>query len=505
MRWVAGCVLAAVVLAAGMGGAQAPPAKLALVIGNGNYEVPVWRLANPRNDAAEIAQRLQRLGFQVDLSTDATRAEMDAAMRRFGTRLQQGGRTAVGFFYYAGHAAQRDDINYLVPVDANADSVDILQQQAPSLQTVFEDIADAGNSVNVIVLDSCRNMPLPEGGGELSSGGLAEAGRRGAMFIAYATAPGGAADDSGGGANSPYTAALIAALDKQQSDPIALLFEDVNARVYLATGGRQRPEYRNGLFTAPRWSFGAAGVSPPSPPGLSSLTPARELATLNPFLQSLDRRKLLELAPRNVFFVDVLLQRRDLLAKAGIDTPLRLAHFLGQIGYETADFRPLLVENLNFSAGALRALSPRLFPDDATAQAYAKQPEKIANRLYARAVLGNGDEASGDGWRYRGRGYLQIVGRNNYRVLGQRIGVDLEASPDLMTDPEVALAAAIAFWTGLGLNAFADADNGSAVSRGINLGNPRSTRAANGEEQRSAQTSRAKVAVGLAPVLRPAP
>lgn len=500
--WIAAMALA---LTAGLGSAQAPPAKLALVIGNAEYQVPVWRLTNPRNDATEIARRLQRLGFRVDLSTDATRAQMDAAMQRFGERLRQGGPTAVGFFYYAGHAAQRDDINYLVPVDADAPSVDVLQRQAPSLQVVFEGIADAGNSVNVIVLDACRNMPLPEGGGELSSGGLAEAGRRGAMFIAYAAAPGGEADDVGGGANSPYTAALIAALDRQQADPIALLFEDVNARVYLATEGRQRPEYRNGLFSSPRWSFAAVAAPPPAPPGLSSLTPTRALAAPNAFLQSLDRRKLLELAPRNVFFVDVLLQRRDLLAKAGIDTPLRLAHFLGQIGYETADFRPLLVENLNFSARALRSLSPRLFPDDATAQAYANQPEKIANRLYARAVLGNGDEASGDGWRYRGRGYLQLVGRNNYRLLGQQIGVDLDGSPDLMTDPEVALAASIAFWTGIGLNAYADADNSSAVSRGINLGNPRAPRAALGEDRRRDLTARAKIAVGQAPPSPPAP
>lgn len=498
MRVVGWIIVAALALTAGLGSAQAPPAKVALVIGNAAYAVETWRLANPRNDATEIARRLRRMGFDVDIALDATRAQMDTAMSRFVARLTQKGSTAVGFFYYAGHAAQRDDINYLVPVDANAPTVDVLQQQAPALQSVFDGIAAAGNSVNVIVLDACRDMPLPEGGGELSSGGLAEAGRRGAMFIAYATAPGGAADDTDAGANSPYTTALIAALDNQQADPIALLFEDVNARVYIATGGRQRPEYRNGLFAAPRWSFAAAGVPAPPPPGLSSLTPTRALTAPNAFLQSLDRRKLLELAPRNVFFVDVLLARRDLLANAEIDTPLRLAHFLAQVGVETLDFRPFLVENMNYTATRLRTVFPRHFPDDATAQLYAMRPEKTANRVYAK-FIGNGDEASGDGWRYRGRGFFQTNGRANYRSLSTRIGVDLEGSPDLMTDPEVALAAAISYWDGLGLNPYADADNGAAVSRGINRGNPRSSAPALREAQRIALTARTKAAVGLSP------
>lgn len=498
MALVARLAALMLVLAAGQGAAQQAPAKIAVVIGNAAYAVPTWRLANPKNDATEMARRLRRMGFDVDLTTDATRAQMDAAMRRFGARLERGGSTAVSFFYYAGHAAQRDDVNYLVPVDANAPTIEALQAQAPPLQTVFEGIAAAGNSVNLVVLDACRNMPLPSGGGELASGGLAEAGRRGAMFIAYATSPGSVANDAGEGANSPYTGALVAALDNQQGDPIALLFEDVNARVYLATGGRQRPEYRNGLATAPRWSFAAAGAPPPPPPGLSALVPARKSTPLSPFLQGLDRARLLELAPRNEFFVDTLLARRDLLAAAGIDTPLRLAHLLAQIGAETADFRPLMVENLNFSAAGLMRLSPRRWPDMETARAYDHQPERIANRLYAGRI-GNGDEASGDGWRYRGRGYVQLTGRANYARIGPEIGVDLAGSPDLMTDPEVALAAAIAVWTALGLNAYADADDVAAVSRAINRGNPRSEMPAHRELERRALTERTKVAVGLAP------
>lgn len=498
MRWMARLAAVMLVLAAGLGNAQAPIPKLALVIGNAAYTIPAWRLPNPGNDAAEIASRLRRMGFDVEIAKDASKAQMTAAFARFDTRLRNAGPQAVSFFYYAGHAAQRDDVNYLVPIDADAPTLEDLQAQAPPLQSIFESIAAAGNNVNIIVLDACRNMPLPAGGGQLAAGGLAEAGRRGAMFIAYATSPGATAAD-GGGVNSPFTSALVNALDKQQTDPIALLFEDVQYRVYLATDQKQRPEYRNGLVGAPRWSFAAAATPPPPPPsGLSSFTPSRELTAQTPFLQSLDRARLLQLAPRNVFFVDTLLARRDLLAKAGVDTPLRLAHLLAQIGYETVDFRPVMEENLSLSAERLLRIFPRHFPDLATAQAYEKQPERIANRVYARAALGNGDEASGDGWRYRGRGYFQITGRANYRQLGRRIGVDLEGSPDLMSDPEVSLAAVLATWNALGLSAYADADNFAAVSRGVNRGNPRSPSPAYGEIERGRLTERAKIAVGLA-------
>lgn len=501
MQWLTRLLAVTFVFAAGLGNAQQTPAKIAMVIGNSAYVVPTWRLTNPHNDATEVARRLRRMGFDVDLTLDASRSQMDGAMLRFSSRLKRGGATAVGFFYYAGHAAQRDDVNYLVPIDANAPTLEALQRQAPPLQSVFEGIAAAGNSVNIIVLDACRDMPLPAGGGELSTGGLAEAGRRGAMFIAYATSPGSSADDAdaGAGLNSPYTSALVDAFDNQSTDPIALLFEDVNARVFLATGGRQRPEYRNGLVTAPRWSFAAAGAPPPPPPGLSSLTPARRLTPISAFLQNLDRTKLLELAPSNVFFVDTLLLRRDLLASAGIDTPLRLAHFLGQIGTETNNFRPRMVENLNYDAAGLRRFGAPKFADEATIAAYARQPEKIASRLYAN-LAGNGDEASGDGWRYRGRGYLDLFGREGYRQVGREIGVDLEGSPDLMTDPEVALAAAIATWTQLRLNPYADADDIARVSRGINRGNPLSSRPAIREAERAALTVRTKAAVGMAPV-----
>ena len=109
-------------------------------------------------------------------------------------------------------------------------------------------------------------------------------------------------------------------------------------------------------------------------------------------------------------------------------TALRLAHFLGQCAHESNYFQAVL-ENLQYSAPQLRRLFPKYFIDDATAEAYSLCKEKIASRIYAHR-MGNGDEASGDGFRFRGRGYIQITGRNNYTAFSTWIGHDCVTDPD---------------------------------------------------------------------------
>jgi hypothetical protein len=266
MGWTGRVLAAAALLIACLVPASAQaPKRLALVIGNGAYQVAAWRLDNPPRDAALIAGKLRGLGFEVDAVTNASRATMDAAFERFGARLKAAGPDAVAFFYFAGHGAQRDGVNFLVPVDANAATSDRLRYQSPSMQFLLDDMAEAGNAVNIIVLDACRDMPLPDGSRSIGRGGLADLGRVANVFIAFATAPGRTAAD-GGGANSPFTTQLAAALDAQAAEPLSLLFDDINARVYRATGGGQSPEYRNGLVRAPRWSLAASvRVAAPDP------------------------------------------------------------------------------------------------------------------------------------------------------------------------------------------------------------------------------------------------
>lgn len=189
-------------------------------------------------------------------------------------------------------------------------------------------------------------------------------------------------------------------------------------------------------------------------------------------------------------YIRAILRSYDILQAHEINTALRLAHFLGQGLVETGFLRAK-AENLNYSAQRLRELFPRYFPTDETAQSYARQPQRIANRVYANR-LGNGPEESGDGWRYRGRGFFQLTGKDNYRHYGELAGIDLVSDPEVLErDLKVSIQVAAAYFQRSGLAAFADRNDAPAVSRGVNRGDPRSTAPAHGEAERILWTSRA--------------
>lgn len=145
--------------------------------------------------------------------------------------------------------------------------------------------------------------------------------------------------------------------------------------------------------------------------------------------------------------------------KYKINTPNRKRAFLAQVGHESGQLSRT-VENLNYSATGLRATFPRYFSSTAISTRYARHPEMIANRVYANR-LGNGDEASGDGWRYRGRGLIQITGKSNYEIASRMMGEDFVNYPDsLATVPNAALSAAW-WWNNAGLNEIADSLGGT--------------------------------------------
>ena len=143
----------------------------------------------------------------------------------------------------------------------------------------------------------------------------------------------------------------------------------------------------------------------------------------------------------------------DTAAKFGINTPLRLAHFLAQCGHESGGFR-VTQENLNYSAKGLMGIFKKYFPTAALAAAYERKPEKIANKVYG-GRMGNGPESSGDGYKHRGRGYIQLTGKENYTAFGKAIGVDILANPDLVASKYSLLSAAW-FFTKNGLHKIAD-------------------------------------------------
>jgi putative chitinase len=150
----------------------------------------------------------------------------------------------------------------------------------------------------------------------------------------------------------------------------------------------------------------------------------------------------------------------DTAAKFGINTPLRLAHFLAQCGHESGGFRATQ-ENLNYSAKGLMGIFRKYFPNEALANAYARQPAKIAARVYG-GRMGNGAEATGEGYKFRGRGYIQLTGKENYTAFGKSIGEDMTANPDKVAGPYALLSAAW-FFSKNGLHRMADEGASDAV------------------------------------------
>ena len=149
-------------------------------------------------------------------------------------------------------------------------------------------------------------------------------------------------------------------------------------------------------------------------------------------------------------------------------SPNRAAHFFAQTAHESGNFKTFS-ENLNYSAKGLRSTFGKYFKTNMQAQMYARQPQRIANRVYANR-MGNGDEASGEGWLFRGRGSLQLTGKFNYTKCSEGLGVDLVSNPDLLLEPIYAARSAGWFWKSNNLAAFADAGDIKGMTKKINGG-----------------------------------
>ena len=143
----------------------------------------------------------------------------------------------------------------------------------------------------------------------------------------------------------------------------------------------------------------------------------------------------------------------DTAAKFQINTPLRLAHFLAQCGHESGGFKATQ-ENLNYSAKGLNGIFKKYFPTEAAAAPYARQPQKIASKVYG-GRMGNGPESTGEGYKFRGRGYIQLTGKENYTAFGKSIGEDIISNPDVVAS-KYALLSAAWFFSKNGLHKMAD-------------------------------------------------
>ena len=166
------------------------------------------------------------------------------------------------------------------------------------------------------------------------------------------------------------------------------------------------------------------------------------------------------------YYIDSL---NKVLSDYKIDNKIRLAHFLAQIIHESGNLK-YKSENLNYSAKTLLSTFGKYFKNEEIANQYARNPEKIANRVYANR-MGNRDEASGDGWKYRGRGLIQLTGADNYRLCSNALNINLIDDPDLIiSNPDISVKVACWFWNYKNLNELCDKDDVISITKKINGG-----------------------------------
>ena len=235
-RYVLGTFLAMCAIAALASPAYASK-RIALIIGNSEYTT-ISRLANPRNDARLMAKTLESVGFEVVTAVDATRVEMGRAIRKFRNALTKAGPDAVGLFFFAGHGVQALGGNYLIPIGATIESDADLEIEALSTAYIMRQFERAGNRLNLLVLDACRNNPF-KGQFRNALRGLQRIEHGSGAMIAFSAGPGQAALD-GKDDNSPYTKALVKAM-QVPGLKVEEVFKRVRIEVERETGGAQTP------------------------------------------------------------------------------------------------------------------------------------------------------------------------------------------------------------------------------------------------------------------------
>ncbi len=211
--------------------------RVALVIGNSTY-VNIPELPNPKNDAELMAATLKDVGFDVVSAIDVDYRDMRRAVKKFGQRLRASGKDTVGLFYYAGHGVQAKGANFLIPLGAEIESQSDLNLEAMNAANILDQMESAGNALNLVILDACRNNPY-KGTVRSAGRGLARLNAASGSLIAFAAAPGQVAAD-GTGLNSPYTEALVKAI-RQPGLTVEQVFKRTRVAVEELTSKQQTP------------------------------------------------------------------------------------------------------------------------------------------------------------------------------------------------------------------------------------------------------------------------
>ena len=233
--------------------------RVALIIGNNDYTGHLSQLNNSINDARSIRDILKNRGFEVIYTEDGGKKSMKESLDKFYTKIQQGG---VGMFYFSGHGIEVDGQNYLIPTDAKIEAKSDTEYEALALSKITKRMQNAGNRLNIVVLDACRNDPFSRG---VSTGGLAKIEPIG-MFVSYSTGAGSVASDGRAGGNGLFTKSLIKYM-KRGLD-LQGVFQETRKEVYQASNHKQFPaiydQTINGkfYFTAPNTTKITEAVKP---------------------------------------------------------------------------------------------------------------------------------------------------------------------------------------------------------------------------------------------------
>jgi uncharacterized caspase-like protein len=355
-------VLALPSLAAGEARKTVPASvpRLALVIGNANY-TKLGKLGNPGRDSRLMAERLQQLGFDVTEVADRDLKSMTSDVEDFARKVKARGPETVAVLYYAGHGVENDSINYLVPVNSDIRKRADIAPQSLSVKRVADRLSAAGNQLNILIVDACRDNPFPQGLTPSETLGLVPMGAVFGVFIASATGSGKAAFDGDDG-NSPYTRALAEAI-AAPGEKLEDVFKSVRRQVRLKSGEAQIPWESTSL----ELDFYFVPPVPPPSPAAQLLSAARETS--------------------NVALYDLLIERFPASAEAAEARPivdkLRMADASGQPAASTPAAALVL-------ARARQARTPEAYELVASmfaGTAEAEEARAAASRLREMTVL----------------------------------------------------------------------------------------------------------------------
>jgi hypothetical protein len=244
--------------------------RTALVIGNGAYSY--GSLANAVTDATDMADALRDVGFEVTLLTDADQRAMDKALTGFSDALSAKG--GVGLLYYSGHGVQVDNENYALPIGDELKREDDVKYEAVNIAQVITNLSGAGNSLNIVIIDACRNNPL-QSSGRSATRGLARADGGPGLFVSFSTSPGAVALD-GDGRNSPFTSHLIRAI-RMPGLSLEEAFKETLKGTYTETEGEQLPWISSSFFGDFVFNGSGAEIAPDPPVSVARNMPEEEV------------------------------------------------------------------------------------------------------------------------------------------------------------------------------------------------------------------------------------